>query len=218
MRIQALLLAFLILTLSLAAQALELVAPATSCTLREGKVQVIGKAPKADKGKVEFSGQSTSFRVKDGVFTVALNLGPGQHEVRFTVGEDTLVAQWNVDAAATEGVFVYHSDVDAANCKSCHDEGARLPVASDNVSAICYRCHNSFDKLPFVHGPVAMGLCVACHQPHGSANPRLLRIPRQELCTDCHNQPTTASHREFTGEQCQNCHRPHGSDKHFFLK
>ena len=57
----------------------------------------------------------------------------------------------------------------------------------------CLNCHG--DKrgpFTFEHGPVRFEGCTACHEPHGSANPRMLVAPGGALvCLECHaNLPT----------------------------
>src|SRR5262249_34554481 len=68
----------------------------------------------------------------------------------------------------------------AMNCSDCHNphggfelKQARLAVGAD---AACFKCHA--DKQgPFVfeHAPLKVEGCAACHDPHGSSNPRLLK-------------------------------------------
>jgi DmsE family decaheme c-type cytochrome len=60
----------------------------------------------------------------------------------------------------------------------------------------CIKCHR--DKQgPFTyeHAPVRAEGCTACHQPHGSANPRMLtRAEVRFVCMECHsNLPGTAA-------------------------
>ena len=37
-----------------------------------------------------------------------------------------------------------------------------------------------------VHPPVKDGMCTTCHNPHDSAEPKLLTQPVKDLCTSCH--------------------------------
>ena len=57
----------------------------------------------------------------------------------------------------------------------------------------CFKCHG--DKrgpFTFEHAPVRFEGCQACHEPHGSANPRMLtRAKVRFVCLECHaNLPT----------------------------
>src|SRR6266498_1320738 len=112
-------------------------------------------------------------------------------------------------------------------CSDCHNphggfelKQARLATGSD---AACVKCHA--DKQgPFVyeHAPVKTEGCVACHIPHGSANPRLLRYSAvNHLCLTCHSVDHGVGAVEPAGPQhnqnaqyanCTACHvKIHGS-------
>ena len=53
----------------------------------------------------------------------------------------------------------------------------------------CSRCHgDKVGPFPFEHAPVRLEGCGACHQPHGSANPRMLtRQVVRLVCLECHS-------------------------------
>jgi predicted CXXCH cytochrome family protein len=114
-----------------------------------------------------------------------------------------------------------------SECSTCHtqDKGNAhkfTPVAEG--AALCTTCHEvakATDK--FVHGPVAVGDCVTCHNPHGSANKRLLRTPGAKLCEQCHEDMTAklASKRFAHAPvktDCVGCHNPHASPIRYQLK
>ncbi|MFM9904314.1 MAG: DmsE family decaheme c-type cytochrome [Pyrinomonadaceae bacterium] len=114
-------------------------------------------------------------------------------------------------------------------CSDCHNahggfesKQAKLGFGAD---ASCVKCHA--DKQgPFVfeHAPVKVEGCSACHTPHGSANPRLLKRPQvRQLCIECHSGiteqlsdgPTAGPHDQKTLLQrnCTACHSMiHGSN------
>lgn len=118
-------------------------------------------------------------------------------------------------------------------CTDCHNQhGGFLTLQLRSTSAqdvVCFKCH--VDKAgPFVyeHVPVKTEGCVACHLPHGSSNPRLLRRAHVNLlCLECHtitvDQPAPGIpgfHNQAQKYQaCTLCHTNiHGSnvDKIFF--
>jgi len=79
------------------------------------------------------------------------------------------------------------------SCSDCHN-----PHGSDTVhqlrttsaqDQVCFKCHA--DKQgPFVfeHQAVKIEGCVACHVPHGSSNPKLLKRSQVNLlCLECHS-------------------------------
>lgn len=115
----------------------------------------------------------------------------------------------------------------AMRCGDCHNphggfelKQTRLATGAD---AACIKCHA--DKQgPFVyeHAPVKTDGCIACHTPHGSANPRLLTTSRvAQLCLTCHSVAHDVGAEEPAGPQhnlnaqyanCTNCHiKVHGS-------
>lgn len=121
------------------------------------------------------------------------------------------------------------------NCSDCHNQHGgfqnkqlRSYAGGENA---CLKCHT--DKAgPFAyeHAPVKVEGCQACHTPHGSNNPRLLK--RNEvrfLCLECHSNtpgipvedtgvgPGTPSFHDINGRHrsCLTCHVTiHGSNSH----
>lgn len=86
----------------------------------------------------------------------------------------------------------------AMSCVDCHNPhgtflSRSMQVVSGNEPG-CFKCHG--DKrgpFAFEHAPVRFEGCTACHQPHGSANPKMLiRHEVAMTCLECHaNLPTT---------------------------
>jgi DmsE family decaheme c-type cytochrome len=86
-------------------------------------------------------------------------------------------------------------------CTDCHNvhgsNQAHSLRATADQEAACFRCHRSLQG-PFVfeHVPVKTEGCTACHQPHGSVNPRLLKVNQVNLlCLQCHTPGTTPNTR-----------------------
>ena len=86
-------------------------------------------------------------------------------------------------------------------CGACHDDLDALALAEPKVSLL---------------GPVAMGDCLVCHDPHKSDERYLLRkSPVSDLCHACHNPAETKRlHLSGYGSQhaCTACHSPHAAD------
>jgi DmsE family decaheme c-type cytochrome len=105
-------------------------------------------------------------------------------------------------------------------CHSVHDpKSERAQLVKATPIQICADCHR--DKIAKVdrsgHMPVHEGkmTCSTCHNPHGSANVRLLRagFSVAEACTTCHADkrgPFLFEHAPVR-ENCATCHDPHGS-------
>jgi len=116
-------------------------------------------------------------------------------------------------------------------CKSCHSSLDTRDIPHKNTGKytkglsagepeLCYGCH---DKKIFqgkvVHGALGAG-CTGCHNPHSSANLKLLVAELPELCFKCHDQS------KFTGKEvhapvkiglCLSCHSPHSSGNEHLL-
>ncbi len=112
-----------------------------------------------------------------------------------------------------------HKPFKEKKCDKCHDKNRKtfLVVPKDKL---CFQCHDRkkfFNK--FVHGPVAPGRCSACHLPHNSTNPYLLRYVNEELCYQCHDPMDIKKIKDHQDRaDCLKCHDPHTQDNKYFLK
>jgi len=93
----------------------------------------------------------------------------------------------------------------AIHCTDCHNPHGTQMTASLRLSTGgepgCLNCHND-KRGPFVfeHAPVRLEGCNSCHEPHGSANPRMLTRPNMaQLCLECHSNIALPSGRTNTG-------------------
>ena len=106
-------------------------------------------------------------------------------------------------------------------CKDCHDKEKKDGLVAPR-NELCFVCHDDFVQGPFVHGPVAVGDCLACHLPHSSGFPSLLKTERVAVCAMCHREKRVAAgmHEKVTAHQlaCVDCHDPHFGNVEFFLK
>jgi predicted CXXCH cytochrome family protein len=121
-----------------------------------------------------------------------------------------------------EGRTVVHAPV-SDDCTICHEmkvsEGGTTTSLMDQEPALCVMCHDDLAaaagaELEVFHMPVADS-CLICHEPHASANRRLLTAVLPEVCTECHDLEdlNTAHGGQLTGStRCVACHQPHGSD------
>jgi len=94
-----------------------------------------------------------------------------------------------------------------------------LCVSAIQIGAeeVCFQCHDR--KLftgKFVHGPVAVDKCSACHNPHAAKHNSLLTLAEDKLCYSCHEQEKEAFQKNVVHEpvyegKCTICHNPHAS-------
>ncbi len=79
--------------------------------------------------------------------------------------------------------------VQCTDCRNPHGgfltKQVRATAAQDQV---CFKCHvEKAGPFVFEHAAVKTEGCVACHTPHGSTNPRLLKRSQVNLlCLECH--------------------------------
>lgn len=111
-----------------------------------------------------------------------------------------------------------HGPLRVNACESCHklDDAVthRFQPTQDGPEA-CSLCHTP-EIIPGAtqHAPYAQGQCLACHDPHASDEPRMLRGRRYaDSCTSCHPDPTAHDrvHGPAAIGACGACHQPHAS-------
>jgi predicted CXXCH cytochrome family protein len=107
-------------------------------------------------------------------------------------------------------------------CESCHQpvltphpqKKTKTFKLSQEVPGLCFQCHTQFGTMKHIHPPVKDGMCTTCHNPHDSAEPKLLTQPAKELCTSCHPDKTGYKfpHGPAATGDCTFCHNPHESN------
>jgi len=120
----------------------------------------------------------------------------------------------------------YHHRVNEGlvQCDDCHNVHGTTTLRQARTlpggDAACYKCHaDKHGPFVFEHVPVKTEGCSSCHMPHGSANPRLLRVSQVNLlCLQCHTFPVMGpsgpTHNQSSKYQaCTMCHAAiHGSN------
>ncbi len=120
------------------------------------------------------------------------------------------------------------------SCVNCHDPHAsdydKQLKAEENME-LCLKCHNRVRKTsrgyvmnmkkwlkdnPDHHGPILMGDCAVCHNPHGSNNWRMLRkafpsefyaefkVEKYSLCFECHDKELALEKRTSSATDFRN--------------
>jgi len=116
--------------------------------------------------------------------------------------------------------YYHHPAYFENRCSGCHasDYGDLVMTPREGL---CSSCHpDKPPKTKFVHGPVAVNGCLACHRYHKSPYPGVLVADAQELCFHCHEMTelrTDEHHATMETERCIDCHDSHGGDDRFFL-
>jgi len=128
------------------------------------------------------------------------------------------------DIAPTGG---WHIHPPVKNCTDCHGEQRRMTSSRKvelvaDVPQLCYKCHTDYATLEgWVHGPVATGNCLLCHEPHKTKPEFLLRKPVPELCYQCHELGAIRvlkGHAEESYTRCTDCHDGHAGATRSLLR
>jgi DmsE family decaheme c-type cytochrome len=130
--------------------------------------------------------------------------------------------------------FRHRVDQGLVQCSDCHNQHGGFLTKSLRATAaqdqVCFKCHaDKAGPFSFEHEPVKTEGCIACHSPHGSTNPRLLKRAQINLiCLECHTltQDTGAAaipsfhNQSQKYSACTMCHATiHGSNfDRFFMK
>ena len=112
------------------------------------------------------------------------------------------------------------------DCTLCHDKSRQRVFSSQTylikpIPELCYQCHGDYTtSAAYVHGPVAVGRCLFCHNPHKSRIEHLLKEPEPQLCYLCHNIDTLKlipAHLVKQQFACTDCHNAHTSSVKYLL-
>lgn len=108
-------------------------------------------------------------------------------------------------------------------CANCHDMTKiprwATPEFVKEPLQLCYDCHpgsNYSGSVDYVHGPVAIGDCMRCHNPHRSRQRYLLKLPVPDVCYQCHEKADIKSIADHSTEllsECLECHVGHSSSE-----
>jgi predicted CXXCH cytochrome family protein len=115
--------------------------------------------------------------------------------------------------------YAEHGPYAAKLCSACHNAAATnaLVLPADQL---CFQCHDLALNKRYVHGPLASGGCLLCHDPHSSKYGFLLVSDSDSFCFRCHDRASVErieGHAEAVAN-CTNCHDAHGSDTKYLLK
>ena len=246
MRTARLLLSFILAFLSTmhleaADEGLRIVYPPDRCAVKGEQIRLVGlvKDPSTKSVTCQVKGGEViggpSVAVNAGAFTVSIRLKKGLNEVSVSDQGGRSTRKVSVflakeESKAPEGFSPYftHSPLEKdEQCQNCHNLKGPSPSYRKMIpSATCVsaQCHPQMGKGKHVHGPVGGGTCVACHNPHGSSNKKIVTRSGAEGCYVCHD----SKREEFKGKKvvhspvasggCTDCHDPHQSNSKYQLK
>ena len=67
------------------------------------------------------------------------------------------------------------------------------PTPAVAYQSLCQRCHALDTTKAYIHGPLASGGCLVCHDPHRSPNRYLLVSASDGFCLHCHDRASLSS-------------------------
>jgi DmsE family decaheme c-type cytochrome len=116
------------------------------------------------------------------------------------------------------------ADIACSACHKIHDNRDKVRERASQAE-VCYTCHKEqrAQMNRPSHHPVPEGkmVCSDCHNPHGSAGPKLLqRDSINDTCYTCHAEkrgPFVHQH-DPVAEDCSTCHNVHGTTIASMLK
>lgn len=144
-----------------------------------------------------------------------------KNHITITEVDSVIQEEKVIPAKEQEPKIVEYSHVPfkEGECNDCHN----LSDGSDLLKPqpdLCYECHEDFSKKRYVHGPVAVGYCLTCHNAHKSTNQFLIIRKGQSLCTFCHTEKIeiAGDNHPIIGEEiCWTCHSPHSSENQYLI-
>lgn len=176
----------IVLPLALSADGnVQIVKPVDGSWLSGNQVEIIAKA--VDGKLILDDAPVQAAEPFPGVFHARLEADPGPHTLRLEAEGETREIRFHV-GAPPEGdeteAYVDHPPAQI-DCTHCHSVSRR---GRFRFSGGCQTCHA---KEQFIqthsHEPHELTSCGMCHDAHGSNVAKLLVMPRERACKQCHN-------------------------------
>jgi predicted CXXCH cytochrome family protein len=110
-------------------------------------------------------------------------------------------------------------------CETCH-EGSADKLVENGRAPLCLACHAGVGErartAAVPHAAMEVLSCADCHNPHASAQERLVKLPAGGECLRCHEDKSPGEHESGHGlvqrVGCQACHEPHGGSQAKLLR
>lgn len=82
-----------------------------------------------------------------------------------------------------------HAPYEDRVCNGCHAVADSFTIPATDVETCrdCHAQHVQYERTDWVHGPVASGQCMTCHEPHKSPYRGLLVNRQPDMCFECHD-------------------------------
>lgn len=213
---------------------IKLLAPTNNAVVDRLPVPLIGTVsdPRLAEVTVEINDALLTLSVSKKAFSTMLTLREGINTIRIS-GPGVVPAVLNIlfsptlPREMTYRLYRSHGAFNRKDCFACHDADAETWAISLDDGALCAKCHERRPPAPFIHGPVAIGSCTVCHDPHGQTTPSFLTASGEALCFRCHTESDVLKHIALLTSNdgalmrdkgCTYCHDPHQADRRFLLR
>lgn len=147
--------------------------------------------------------------------------------INFLFPQDCITADCHSEM---DGFSRLHVPVEEGECSSCHSKnekthpdsnGPEFSLEESDMYDLCTSCHE-IEITDDTHMPVAEGMCITCHDPHGSNNDFLLKAEDiSVLCSECHDIAINEDkfiHGPVAVGACSICHSAHGDMQNSLLQ
>ncbi len=110
-------------------------------------------------------------------------------------------------------------------CDTCH-EGGHDELMEGGGTELCLFCHDDVGEAAAAaevpHDAMELADCTDCHNPHASAQEKLVSGPAAGPCADCHDEQAAGAGEVAHGAiellGCRACHEPHGGQREKLLR
>ncbi|MCL7489603.1 MAG: cytochrome c3 family protein [Desulfobulbaceae bacterium] len=212
---------------------IKIVSPLDKAWVTVDQINLAGAVVGEDVKSVAVKGVAVAgngISVEGGGFGTLIKLKKGENVIEVSAGKLSASVKVFYDPKQQpKGYQRYylHAGVKALDCKECHrfrrgkyDFTRNVPARSDCTTAKCHG--NKMATQEYVHGPVGAGVCISCHNPHGSFRDNQLARDDRGMCMICHEAKEEEFNKKVVHapveDGCSSCHDPHQSPLRFQLK
>jgi predicted CXXCH cytochrome family protein len=209
--------------------------PPNEVLVSESSIAIVGTCDESGSIRINVQGGSSlsgkEVPIQYGGFTVRIKVGRGISNITLTApsGESSSIQVAFAEKRAGFTDWMVHEYQDHfSNCSDCHRVNEKRMnykrMSMGTASCRTGDCHGEMGvEAEFVHGPVAGGVCISCHNPHGSPNNASISRTGADQCLVCHDGKREEfqqahQHSPVKDGDCTGCHDPHQSNSRYQLR
>lgn len=156
------------------------------------------------------------------LYKLHVQLIPGENRIYFSstspkiASAEFFTTYVNESKATTDRSSLFHNSTLEESCTSCH-EGLPFADSGATMNADCNVCHKEVLQPSYLHSPVEMKECSACHIWSTEKKAVVLELGVPETCFGCHDEKRelveNAKVPHPVASECGTCHSPHGTEQ-----